>query len=190
MHCPLGRDPPFPCSTPGGRPSLASARNGRPFWTEHRRLAFGLGAGGRVVEATPPDLPFGGVTTDPPLRELGCAGPTRAQAWRPEPRTRLRPFPRLGTSDRDTWTRFGGTYRHDPNIRSQHRDRPRSDPPLWTGRPVAANGPASVGPLTSTQTSGRPRPPRLRPFGSKGDRWPSPGRPVRPHGTLPRFRSH
>ncbi len=138
MHCPLGRDPPFPCSTPGGRPSLASARNGRPFWTEHRRLAFGLGAGGRVVEATPPDLPLGGVTTDPPLRELGCADPTRAQAWRPEPRTRLRPFPRLGTSDLDTWTRFGGTYRHDPNIRSQHRDRPRSNPLLWTGRPVAA----------------------------------------------------
>lgn len=78
----------------------------------HRALqrgpAFGQVLVGRTDTALP-TVPFprdGNEGSAPSL--LPRTDLTRAQAWRPEPATRLRPHQRLGSSDHDPRTLFGG----------------------------------------------------------------------------------
>ncbi len=75
-----------------------------------------------------PNLPIGG----------WCL-PTfiRTQAWRPRSFLRLRPVTGPGSSGPDTWSRFGGSYRHLPSVRPRQRVWLRPLPAPSTGRQVA-----------------------------------------------------
>jgi len=93
---------------------------GMPHRTSQRRTTLGRSAVGCVSGALAPPPPRGRRTVDP----IGgwCAlTPIRTQAWRPWSAARSRPHTGPGPSDRDTWSRLGGSSRRTPNVRPRHR---------------------------------------------------------------------
>jgi len=148
---PPGSGSPAPCEVLRDRP-IPLRRVPGPHRPSQRRSALGRSVVERVDGAISTDLPLGGGTSRQSHWGLVLADLHPHPGMATRSAVRSRPDTGPGSSDRDTWSRFGGTSRHPPFVRHRGRVRLRPAPGPMTGRQVAV------------QRTGLGRPTGLRPI--------------------------